>query len=61
MELEDRCVNYRGKIDQLSTDLTKATLLRCTRLQCVDRKPPFGYSELTADELMEQGIDKDLE
>lgn len=61
MELEDRCVNYRTKIDQLSTELTKATLLKCNKLQCVDRRPPFGYSELTTDELMAQGIDKDLE
>ena len=61
MELEDRCVTYRGKIDQLSTELTKATLLKCNKLQCVDRRPPFGYSELTTDELMDQGIDKDIE
>lgn len=61
LELEDRCVAYRTKIDQLSTDLTKATLLKCSRLKCEDRRPPFGYSELTTDELMAQGIDRNLE
>lgn len=61
MELEDRCVNYRSKIDQLSTELTKAAFLKCNRLKCEDRRPPFGYSELTPEELITQGIDRNLE
>lgn len=55
MELEDRCATYRTKIDSLNTELTKATLLKCSRLRCENRLPPFGYSELTPDELMDQG------
>ncbi len=58
VELEDRCVSYRTKIDSLNTELTKATLLKCSRLRCENRKPPFGYTELTTDELMEQGEDE---
>lgn len=54
VELEDRCVTYRTKIDSLNTELTKATLLKCSRLQCENRRPPFGYSELTPDNLMDQ-------
>ena len=61
MELEDRCVTYRTKIDQLTTDLTKATLLKCNRLKCEERRPPFGYAELSTDELMAQGFDRSLE
>lgn len=58
VELEDRCVSYRTKIDSLNTELTKATLLKCSRLRCENRKPPFGYTELTTDELMEQSEDE---
>ena len=32
MELEDRCVNYRNKIDTLNTALAKAIMMRCTML-----------------------------
>ena len=57
MELEDRCVSYRNKIDTLSTALAKATMMRCTRLRCEDRIPPFGYTELNIEEKVAQGFD----
>ena len=46
MELEDRCVSYRTKIDTLNTELTKATLLKCNVLNCSNRRPPFRFYEL---------------
>ena len=58
MELEDRCVSYRTKIDTLNTELTKTTLLKCNVLNCNNRRPPFGYTELTTDELMDQEEDE---
>lgn len=61
MELEDRCVNYRNKIDTLNTALAKAIMMRCTRLKCEDRKPPFGYTELNVEERMAEGISEDDE
>ncbi len=51
MELEDSNASLRGQLDAANTALAKATLLRCTRLQCESRRPPLGYSELTPEEL----------
>lgn len=56
MELEDSNASLRGQLDAANTALAKATLLRCTRLQCESRRPPLGYSELTPEELtLERG------
>ena len=56
MELEDSNASLRGQLDTVNTALAKATLLRCTRLQCESRRPPLGYSELTPEELtLERG------
>ena len=52
IELEDRCADLRNKLDEANTSLAKATLLKCSRLSCVDRKPPLGYTELTPEEVM---------
>ena len=50
-EMELRLVNeLQDQVEKL-TALAKATLLRCTRLQCESRRPPLGYSELTPEEL----------
>lgn len=51
-ELEDTNAALRQKLDETSTALAKATLLRCSKLGCTSRIPPLGYSELTPDELM---------
>jgi len=51
-ELEDTNAALRQKLDETSTALAKAALLRCSKLGCISRIPPLGYSELTPDELM---------
>jgi len=51
-ELEDTNAVLRHELDDTRTALVKATLLRCSKIACVDRKPPLGYSELTTDELI---------
>lgn len=52
IELEDRCADLRNKLDEANTNLAKATLLKCNRLNCTDRRPPLGYAELSTDEIM---------
>ncbi len=51
-ELEDTNAVLRQKLDETNTALAKATLMRCSKLGCKTRIPPFGYSELTPEELM---------
>lgn len=51
-ELEDTNAILRQKLDEANTALAKATLLRCSKLNCSSRIPPLGYSELTPKELM---------
>lgn len=51
-ELEDSNAMLRQKLDETNTALAKATLLKCSRLQCIDRIPPLGYSELTPEEVI---------
>ena len=51
-ELEDTNAVLRHELDDTRTALVKATLLRCSKIACPDRKPPLGYSELTTDELI---------
>ena len=52
IELEDRCADLRNKLDEANTNLAKATLLKCNRLNCTDRRPPLGYTELSTDEMI---------
>ena len=52
IELEDRCADLRTKLDEANTALAKASLLRCTRLSCNNRKPPLGYTELSPEEMI---------
>ena len=52
IELEDRCADLRNKLDEANTNLAKATLLKCNRLNCTDRRPPLGYTELSPDEVI---------
>ena len=53
-ELEDTNDMLRQQLDETRTELVKAKMMRCSRLNCTNRKPPFGYSELTPDELLEE-------
>lgn len=53
-EKDDIIADLRAKLDSVSTDLAKATLLKCNRLNCSDRRPPLGYSELSPEELIAQ-------
>lgn len=58
-ELEDRCGDLRAKLDEATTALAKASLLKCNRLNCDKRRPPLGYTELSPAELIAEGyVDK---
>ena len=61
IELEDRCAELRAKLDETNTNLAKASLLKCTRLSCGNRKPPLGYTELSPAELMAEGYTDKVE
>ena len=54
IELEDRCADLRNKLDEANTNLAKATLLKCNRLNCTNRRPPLGYTELSTDEMIDE-------
>lgn len=61
IELEDRCGDVRIKLDEANTNLAKASLLKCNRLNCPNRRPPLGYTELTPEELMIERSSGDIE
>ena len=48
-ELEDRCTILSSQLDTANTELAKATLLRCSRIECSTRIPPFGYRNVDLD------------
>lgn len=52
IEKDDIITNLRDKLDATSSALIKASVLKCNKMSCVDRKPPLGYSELTTEELI---------
>ena len=52
IELEDRCADLRTKLDEANTNLAKITLLKCNRLNCTNRRPPLGYTELSPEEII---------
>ena len=54
IELEDRCADLRQKLDEANTNLAKSLLLKCNRLNCPNRRPPLGYTELSPEELIEE-------
>ena len=56
-ELEDRCLTYRNQLESANSELIKAKFYKCLKLKCLDRKPPFGYTELSPNDLMEQGVE----
>ena len=57
-EKDDTIADLRARLDSASTALAKATLLKCSKLNCVDRIPPLGYAELSPEELIAQRIEK---
>lgn len=52
IELSDKNAELRNKLDETNTALAKATLLKCNRLNCTDRRPPLGYMELSPEEMI---------
>ena len=56
-EKDDSISELRTRLDVVSTDLAKASLLKCTRLGCKERKPPLGYTELSPDELITEKVE----
>ena len=51
IELEDSNALLRQHLDETNTALAKANLLKCSKLACISRIPPLGYSELTPEEI----------
>jgi len=51
-ELEDINSQLRSQLDDANTNLAKATLLKCDRIECSQRKPPFGYRNVDLDKEM---------
>lgn len=51
IELEDSNALLRQRLDETNTALAKANLLKCSKLACISRIPPLGYSELTPEEI----------
>lgn len=56
-EKDDTIADLRSRLDSVSTALAKATLLKCSKLNCVDRIPPLGYAELSPEELIAQRVE----
>ena len=52
IELEDSNASLRQHLDETNTALAKANLLKCSKLACISRIPPLGYSELTPEEII---------
>ena len=52
MELEDQKSMLQQKLDEANTNFVKANLLKCSKLACVDRRPPLGFTELTPEEML---------
>ena len=57
-EKDDTIADLRSRLDSASTALAKSTLLKCSKLNCVDRIPPLGYAELSPEELIAQRVEK---
>lgn len=53
-ELEDVNASLRHKLDEVNTDYVRANLLKCSSLNCMDRKPPLGFTELTPEEMLRE-------
>ena len=48
-ELEDIVSSLRTELGETKVELAKATLLRCSRVECSNRVPPFGYRNVDLD------------
>lgn len=53
-ELEDTISLLRTELGETRIDLVRATLLKCDRIECANRKPPFGYRNIDLDKEIEQ-------
>ena len=51
-EKDDITADLRHKLDEANSALIKATLLKCSKLACPDRRPPLGFTELTPEEML---------
>lgn len=54
MELEDQKSVLQQKLDESNTNYVKANLLKCSKLACIDRRPPLGFTELTPEEMLHE-------
>lgn len=43
----------RKELDEKNTRIAVLSLLRCHKLRCIDREPPFGYEVATEDKQQE--------
>lgn len=48
-ELEDIISTLRTELGDTKSELAKATLMRCSRVECTQRIPPFGYRNVDLD------------
>ena len=51
--LEDTISALRTELGETKIDLVRATLLKCDRVECATRKPPFGYRNIDLDKEIE--------
>ena len=51
-EKDDIIADLRHRLDEANSALIKATLLKCSKLACPDRRPPLGFTELTPEEML---------
>lgn len=57
-QLHDENKQLRRRNDVLSSEVARLMVLRCTKIKCIDRKPPFGATEITFDYGNIEGIAK---
>ena len=47
-ELYSEISKLRNTLDEERTELARASMMRCVRIGCVDRDPPYGTTKLNA-------------
>lgn len=45
-ELYSEISKLRNALDEERTELARASMMRCVRIRCVDRDPPYGTTKL---------------
>lgn len=48
-QLHDENKQLRHRNDVLSSEVAQLMVLRCTKIKCIDREPPFGATEIIFD------------